>query len=156
MAWNDIDDSDAEKALHRIGARVQQGAQNMGQSVDNSIDRLHALHKITGGSAAGPGLSPQQQMQQQPPMPVPGIGGGAASMNAGVGTMDEMAAQRQRMLDMYNAASAEKQAAQQPEDDMSGYTPFQALKNKIQTPDDEDDDKNTRGSTRDTGTLGGV
>lgn len=114
MAWNDDDDSDLEKYGHRVGAQVQQGAQNMGQALDASIDpRLQALHKIAG-SAAGPGLPPQQQM---PPPPMAGAPMGGPQM----GTMDEMAAYRQKMLDMYNAASEENK-------------PFQALKAKIQTP----------------------
>ena len=154
MAWPyDQEDSELEKQMHQVGGQIQQGAQNVGNALDSSLAaKMHALHKLSG-SAAGPGL----QHPSQAPLPMqsgPAPMNGASSGQAQVGTMDAMAAQRQKMLDMYNAASQEKQnAAQEP--DFSDYKPFQALKNKIQDNDD-DEDKNTRGSTTDTGTLGGI
>lgn len=158
MAWYDKDDSDMEKSMHQMGAPIQQGAQNLGNALDA---KMQALHKLSRGSAAGPGLQPQQtqQMQVQPPPP-PEMGGSTGGPTQ-MGTLDVMAAQRQKILDMYNAASQEQQHANQPDEDMSGYQdvkPFQNLKSKIQDPDEDDENngRNTRGSTKDTGTLGGI
>lgn len=137
MPWNDYDDSDLERYAHKVGAQVQQRAQGVGSSLDASIQpRLDALRGISnqnapGGSAAGPGLPANQQamMQQNPPqMPV----SQPSSPNAQMGTMDEMASQRQKMLDMYNQATQDKQnAASEP--DTSDYEPFQQLKSKIKS-----------------------
>ena len=63
---------------------------------------------------------------------------------------------------MYNAASAEKAAGNQPEEDMSGYQKvdrFQNLKKQIDDTGNEDEDDegpNQKGSSRETGTRGGI
>lgn len=92
-------------------------------------------------SAADPAGKPQVQN-------VPAIGMHDASAPEGglaLGTMDEMAAQRQKQVDLANMNSQAMQH-EWDEPDRSGYTTvpnrFQNLKQQIQPQDEDDEDNN--------------
>jgi hypothetical protein len=151
---------DIEEYLRQTGQNIQQVGQNaIQQNIDQPMARLQALQQVSGG----PGSMPTAQS----PQPAPIMGGGGGMGGPGAGTMDEMAAARQKQVDMYNAASAAN-AHENDEPDLSGYTnvpkSFPNIQQRVKTSmnaqniantmgnDDEDEDKHT--GIIQTGTLG--
>lgn len=121
--WQDL-----ENQMGQAGQAVQQAGQNF---INTNVDqpaaaKLAALQAASASAGGQMGGAPNAGMPMPPPqMPMgapPAMGGGApGGSNPGAGTMDDMQAYRQKLLDIQNAASAEKAAAAQ-QDNLSGYS----------------------------------
>ena len=132
--------NDYEDMIHQqVGIPIQQATGQGANAVEGGIDqagqaamqKIALLKQMTDGSAApqaappvppipnvqanDPNMSPQDQQSRMQAMIAAPLSGGT-SLN-----LDDAQAQRDKMLQMYNAASAEKAAGSQ-EPDLSGYS----------------------------------
>jgi cell pole-organizing protein PopZ len=153
-----------------VGMPIQNQANQMGQQADQMAQqKLQALHALSAQQTpppqpmAPPPQPPPQQPEAQPNSPTMSPADQQTRMQALTQaplTMQQVAAKLRAQADEDAAHQASMNA---DEDDVEAHkseykdypSKFDRLKSKLNS-SDEDDDKNTRGSTRDTGTSGGI